>query len=117
MNATLQFDCRACGACCWKRKDDSFGVATVLNSDAAFMGPRRVRLHVVQGETRAVWREQRTGALKGRSALVCSALRGSLLSRCSCAIYEVRPLVCSEFKPGSRRCKEARSDLLDEVAP
>lgn len=108
-------DCRECGACCWKPVDDAYGVATVLAMDKALMGARRVKLHVLNEETRAEWKLQRSGPLKGREALVCSALRGSLMSRCSCAIYTVRPLVCSSFAPGSRRCMEAREEVLELI--
>lgn len=81
------------------------------------MGRRVVRLHVVEQHghamTRSVWKQQRSGPVAGREALVCSALRGSLMSRVSCGVYDVRPQVCRGYQPGSRRCLEARRALRE----
>lgn len=44
-------------------------------------------------------------------AATCLFLRGTPGRRCSCSIYESRPSVCRDFKPGSRRCQAARKDL------
>ena len=110
-------DCQSCGACCWAPRDDGDGIASVEPPEAATMGRRVVRLHVVEQHghamTRSVWKQQRSGPVAGREALVCSALRGSLMSRVSCGVYDVRPQVCRGYQPGSRRCLEARRALRE----
>ena len=108
-------DCRSCGACCWGGEDSGDGIASVEPADRERMGPRRVRLHVLGEATAAAWKPQRLGVLAGHKALVCSALRGSLFSRVSCAVYAVRPEVCRRYEPGSRRCLDARRALREVI--
>jgi Fe-S-cluster containining protein len=55
------------------------------------------------------WRESKVGALKGFRFNVCVALRGSVMHKVSCSVYEDRPRVCREaVKPGDRTCREIR---------
>lgn len=106
-------DCRTCGACCASLAEDRDRHADVTPTDVARMRPRTVRLHVIEDRrrcaTKAVWKAQRSGPLAGARACVCSALRGSVMGRTSCGIYEERPDVCREFEAGSRRCLESRA--------
>lgn len=61
---------------------------------------------------------QRSGPFKGATIIVCSALRGSILGRCSCSVYEQRPRVCREaVKPGSRNCLAIRQLAFNLAEP
>jgi Fe-S-cluster containining protein len=100
-------DCRSCGACCGAADEDE-GAASVDATDRERMGQRRVQLYVLGSTTAAQWKRQRSGPCAGREALLCSALRGSLFERVSCAMYDVRPSVCRDFVPGSDRCLAVR---------
>ncbi len=112
----MTHDCRTCGACCASLAEDRPTLADVLPSDLARMSPRTVRLRVLREHdahgTKTAWKQQVTGPFAGHKACVCSALRGSLLSRVSCGMYDERPDVCREFEPGSKRCKEVRAAAL-----
>lgn len=75
---------------------------------------RRHVLHVPLAGPALVTKERliRTGPLKGCTATTCVALRGSLMHRVSCSIYENRPEVCRRaVKPGDRTCKDVRRML------
>lgn len=118
--------CRSCGACCVAPHDqDAF--CDVTAADEERLGRRFVRLNVlhstpydqllramdgtraVDGAIRTVWREQKAGPLKGYSGCACAALRGSVMSRVSCSVYERRPRACRvAVKPGDRTCREVR---------
>jgi Fe-S-cluster containining protein len=39
---------------------------------------------------------------------VCAALNGCIGVRCSCSIYERRPVACRRFAVGGSLCREAR---------
>lgn len=109
-------DCRTCGACCASLGEESVTIADVSTTDLARMTSRTVRLHVIDDRghvaTRATWKAQRSGPYVGMSACVCSALRGSVLARVSCGIYEQRPTPCHDFEAGSRRCLAARKEAV-----
>ena len=63
---------------------------------------------------RTKWSKQRRGPLRGLSACVCVALRGSLLHRTGCRIYARRPRACRvAIKPGDKACLGVRRLLLD----
>ena len=114
-------DCRKCGACCVSQYDQDV-FCDVDEKDIARLSPRLVRKHVktssmfdvfVSGDSdaafRATWREQRAGALKGCRLCACVFLRGSVLHRTSCRIYDKRPDICRKaFKPGDRACLDTR---------
>lgn len=115
-STTLQandLDCRSCGVCCASLSRDTYQLADVSAKDLVTMRRRTVRLHVLQEggvvATRATWKSQRSGPLAGSKACVCSALRGSVLSRVNCAIYEERPEICRNFEVGGKRCREIRA--------
>lgn len=119
--------CLSCGVCCVAPYgQDAFADVTAV--DERRLGRRFVRLHVVQttpfeqllgivegntipqGAIRTKECEQKTGPLKGLLGSVCAALRGSLMSRVSCSIYEKRPQVCREaVVPGDRVCRQIRA--------
>jgi Fe-S-cluster containining protein len=100
-------NCQSCGACCGAGSEME-GAASVDQADMDRMGPARVHLYVLGTTTTAEWRRQRGGPLAGQEALVCSALRGDVFERVSCAMYESRPTVCRQFEAGSTGCHAAR---------
>lgn len=122
-------DCRTCGACCVALQDQE-GFCDVTEKDVERLGKRFTRLHVVYpstadhlsasltgqkpswGAIRARYRKQRSGPLKGIEANACVCLRGSLLKRVSCSIYDKRPEVCRKaVRPGDRTCRWLRSEF------
>jgi len=63
---------------------------------------------VAFGHTPAIktkWLKQRSGPMKGTSVCVCVALRGTLLKKVRCSVYDQRPRVCREaVLPGDPMC-------------
>lgn len=100
-------DCRTCGACCASPERETPSIVDLEPQDLARMSRRTVRLHVVREHIQTAWKDQRAGPFAGHRVCACSALRGSIMSRVSCRIYEERPDVCREFEPGSKRCLDA----------
>jgi Fe-S-cluster containining protein len=65
------------------------------------------------GAIKVEWRSQRSGPMKGISAHVCVALRGSLMYKTSCSVYAKRPDTCKvSCVPGDRACRQVRKDML-----
>jgi Fe-S-cluster containining protein len=126
-------DCRKCGLCCVAPyEQDSF--CDVTEKDQKRLGRRFVRLHVIQfnswdrllsvfdgkrmppGAIRTKERLVRAGPLQGATAYACAMLRGTLMQRVSCSIYEKRPEVCRKaVKPGDRICRAIRRDFRKEL--
>ena len=125
--------CLKCGACCISPHDQP-AFCDVTDKDMERLGKRLVRLHVLQsnqldrlasildggycpqGAIKTAWREQKTGPLKGFELCACSALRGSVLSKVSCSVYEKRPEVCRKaVKPGDRVCRIIRRAFKQQV--
>lgn len=121
-------DCVKCGLCCVSLHDqDRF--ADVTAEDEKRLGKKFVRLHVIhthpfdmltsalgggdrlpQGVIATKWLKQRVGPFKGLEVCACVALRGSLLEKTSCSIYNKRPKVCHDaVKPGDKTCKQIRA--------
>lgn len=62
------------------------------------------------------WREQRAGTIKGFRLNMCAALRGSVMHKVSCSVYDDRPHVCREaVKPGDRTCREIRRSFKTTI--
>lgn len=119
-------DCRRCGVCCVSLFDqDSF--CDVTEKDVVRLGKSFARRNVlglsafdwlmaaVRGRgfscaaLKTKWKKQRSGPLKGAEAKACVALRGSILSRVSCSVYDRRPQACREaVVPGDRACLALR---------
>lgn len=126
-------DCLECGACCVSLQDqDVFCDVEVEDLDR--LKPAWVKKNVLftsvfdaalavidganmpHGAIRTKWAKQRTGPLAGREACTCVALRGSVMSRVSCSIYENRPRTCKvAVVPGDRTCLELRRMIMDAV--
>lgn len=128
--------CRSCGICCvsltgsevycdvtvedMKRLSKSFVARNVIRPRLfdrlahAIDGNR-----IPDGAIKTVWTKQKTGPLKGIELCACAALRGSVMQRVSCSVYEDRPRVCRvAVVPGDKACRQARDlfhGLLDRL--
>ena len=119
-------NCRTCGVCCVSLQDDDIW-AELTMADAERLGERWCRRNVLGhsmmdvlcrtldgqpsylGDIMTKWRKLRAGPFKGVEVCTCVALRGSILHRVSCSVYEKRPAVCrNALNPGERQCLEAR---------
>jgi len=115
-------DCRACGLCCVSVYDQEV-FCDVVESDCERLGVAWVKRNVmfptlfeqlVGGVPPAIktkWMAQRSGPMRGESACVCVALRGTLLKRVWCAVYDKRPQTCRDaVKPGDPVCLDLRRE-------
>jgi len=120
-------DCQTCGLCCESPYESQEAFADVTQEDCERLGAKWVKRNVVipsafdqlaLGHTAAIktkWLKQRSGPRKGESALVCTALRGSLLKKVWCAVYEQRPAACREaIEPGNELCLNLRQEATSE---
>lgn len=125
-------DCRSCGVCCVCSQDQG-EYCDVTETDIERLSPAFVRRNVhfhstfdrlfaaIGGSERTGaiathWVEVRTGPLRSYELNACVALRGSIMHRVSCSIYECRPAVCkSAVKPGDRSCKELRRAFFQTI--
>jgi hypothetical protein len=126
--------CRSCGVCCVSL-DEADCYCDVTVDDMERLGDAFVRRHVMlarpfdllasaidggrfpPGVIKTAWKAQKTGPLKGCSACVCVALRGSLMHQTSCAVYAKRPEVCRKaVKPGDVTCRRVRRMFRDLIA-
>lgn len=92
------FDCRSCGACC---KDF---VVDVHSTD------EEVPEHMVKDD-------RLFGMVMRTRNRQCIALKGKIGCSVRCSIYEHRPTVCQEFRPGSEQCLHARERLGIAMTP
>lgn len=118
--------CRQCGLCCVAPHDQDV-FADVTERDVKRLNRRWAARNVVStnlfnqalamidgyrlpyAAIRTRWNYQCCGPLKGTEACMCAALKGSLLHRTSCTIYERRPQICrTAVKPGGRACRQIR---------
>jgi hypothetical protein len=124
-------DCRSCGLCCMSLHDQE-AYCDVEPEDLERLPRAWVRKNVMfssgfdmlcsaidggrapYGAIRTAWKQQRRGPLKGITACVCVALRGSMMQRVGCSIYSKRPRACREaLNPGDKECLEARRMLTE----
>lgn len=104
-------DCRSCGACCVGGYDEGYGWADCTVDDVKRMS-RAVRARLVPLWPRAGDVNLATPLVEtARWGMGCGFLRGTPGKRVSCRIYATRPTACSNFKPGSRGCIDARREL------
>lgn len=109
-------DCRSCGACCLGGHSDGRGWADCTIEDVKRMTRQvRAKLVSVHGSSHGFAYSDARYATPTISTEefgeVCSFLRGTPTKRVSCRIYETRPEVCRNYKPGSRGCREAREEI------
>jgi uncharacterized protein len=96
--------CQACGACCATYR------VTLQHDEIDEVPGGRVPAGLVEPFTGQLMCMRGTADAPRR----CSALRGRIGERVSCAIYEFRPAACREFAPlaavgrGDEACGEAR---------
>ncbi len=90
-------ECLRCGTCCLA---DMIACADAEDVRRWKRAGREDILHIIDNE-RAVWMgDHLVSARDGRELHHCPFLEW-VDGRCSCAIYEVRPRVCAEYRPGS----------------
>lgn len=129
-------DCRTCGACCVSTYDQT-EFCDVSYADMKRMGLRLAFKHVAlpspfdrlasvlggsalpDGAIRTKWRLNRAGPFKGLELCACVFLRGSVLHRTSCRIYDKRPHTCrAAVHPGTKTCHQIRDgfrEMADEA--
>ena len=110
MHSTLgeKYDCTACGACCFGKRD----YVQVFADDVARLGTARTAELVAPavGEIPAsVGRESEAQRFMKMTHGHCGALRTTVPNRFLCAVYEDRPMLCRALEPGSAPCLEARA--------
>jgi len=127
-------DCRRCGVCCVSlRAQDAYCDATL--EDLKKLDPRWVKENVafaslmsalgmavdggkmVLAAIRTKWAYQLRGPFADQSLCTCAALRGSVLHRVSCRIYERRPETCRTLLPGDPACRQCRKAFLERLDP
>lgn len=128
--------CRSCGICCVSLTESEV-YCDVTVEDMKRLSKGFVRKNVVRprlfdrlahaidgnyipdGALKTVWNEQKAGPLKGVEVCACVALRGSVMHKVSCSIYEQRPRACRiAVVPGDKACRQVREQfqrLLDEL--
>ena len=127
--------CRSCGICCVSLTENKV-YCDVTVEDMKRLSKGFVRKNVVQarlfdrlahaldgnripeGAIKTAWKSQKAGPLKGAEVCACTALRGSVMHRVSCSVYENRPRVCqTAIVPGDKTCRQVRGmfqRFLDE---
>ena len=109
-SADQVFDCVKCGACCamgWC-VELTGGETKRFLADPELRGMVRLNQGIDRWES---GEDDEPGFMKETQVKDCSqcvALRGKVGRHAPCSIYEKRPRVCRNFKPGSDRCLEAR---------
>lgn len=118
--------CRSCGICCVSLTT-SETYCDVTIEDMKRLSKAFVRNNVIQtrvfdrlahaldgnripdGAIKTAWKGQKAGPLKGVEVCACTALRGSVMHRVSCSVYENRPRVCqTAVVPGDKACRQVR---------
>jgi len=111
-----EFDCRRCGACCISWEDQET-YCDVLEADKRRLSKSFVEKNIIDGAIRTKWKQIRSGPLRGFEMNSCAALRGSVMHRVCCSIYENRPKTCRvAVKPGDRVCKEIRRVFFEAIS-
>jgi Fe-S-cluster containining protein len=127
--------CRSCGICCVSLTGNEV-YCDVTVEDMKRLSKGFVRKNVVRpwlvdrlahaldgnripdGAIKTVWNSQKAGPLKDVEVCACAALRGSVMHRVSCSVYENRPRVCqTAVVPGDKTCRQVRGmfqRFLDE---
>lgn len=104
----IALDCGACGACCIADWDEPHYVdllpEDVTRLERAYSSRTIDKLvYRDNGEAESLLTRENT-----QGHVVCVALRGVVGRKVGCRIYEHRPDVCRDFRPGSQACRSAR---------
>jgi Fe-S-cluster containining protein len=126
--------CTECGACCVSPVDqDSF--CDIEEKDEERLGIALVRRYVVypsffanllgmtggpqRRERPAIataWRVQKSGTFKSYEFCTCVFLRGTVMKKVKCRVYDKRPDVCRKvMKPGDSACRKLRDAFLRKL--
>lgn len=113
MGKLTSADCLKCGICCTSLTWEETYV-NLTPKDEERLGKRYVKLHVINGEIRTRPKINKSGPLQGVEDCRCASLRGSIIKKVRCSIYEKRPDVCRKaLKPGDRQCIAVRQMFKD----
>jgi len=96
-----EFDCLACGACCFQRR------GTILISDADLVRWKRLARTDVLEQLEPGHFSQQAFRMGANGA--CTH-HGTASEPHACRIYEIRAEVCRDFEAGSPQCLEFRAD-------
>lgn len=106
--------CQSCGACCVSSIDDDRYVE-LTDKDVERLSSYYQRKHVVKEEFRGAIAGIPRYTLKTKrdkeGNIVCVALRGKIGQHVTCMIYDRRPDICRQFKPGGKQCDDTREEL------
>ena len=126
-------NCLSCGACCVAPHEQEV-FCDLVDSDIRRLGEKWVWRHaltpnpitlfscVIDGAPppplaiKSKYRTQRAGPFKTWAFCCCVALRGSVMHKVTCSVYEKRPRACrTAVKPGDRACREIRKALRERL--
>ena len=111
-------DCQSCGICCSPEassRDGCYGAdyVEVTNRDLKRMS-KALSAEEIGDRVSIGMDDNSCMKLVPKNGMErCAALTGRIGRSCACSIYEVRPGVCREFKPGSEECLEARKNYFE----
>ncbi len=103
-----QYDCVACGACCYGQRD----YVQVFAHDADVLGPEKMAEFVapaVSATEASVGRPSEPNRFLKMVDGHCKALNLSVPGKFTCNVYENRPTLCRALTPGTTPCLEARA--------
>jgi Fe-S-cluster containining protein len=99
---TDEFDCLACGRCCYQRE------GTILVTEADLLKWHRLRRFDILDGIEPGHFGQEAFQMSALGACIHHGVPGSLHA---CAIYPIRAEVCRSFEAGSPQCLEYRRGL------
>jgi Fe-S-cluster containining protein len=108
-----EYDCQRCGLCCVADYDYGYYV-DLTDDDLARLSPYYRRTHVVGEDTKNF--PALATLTRDDGAVLCVAFRGREMVSCRCTIYDTRPQICRNFKPGSKTCQDIRRPFLPRAA-
>lgn len=126
-------DCLTCGVCCVCPRDQEYYCDMTpedmerldkkfIKSSVGFMSPFDMLVMAIDGHNimggaiLTKWRTMRSGPFKSYEINTCKALRGSVMHKVSCSIYENRPEACREaVKPGDKACRDVRRAYIKTI--
>lgn len=107
----IDLDCQRCGLCCmaWNWNGRNLPFVEVGPREGARIAKKHPGLVVLDDTppTGMIFKAPNTLTLDVKNGR-CAALRGTMLKKVSCAIYEDRPAACRNFRPGGRECLSIR---------
>ena len=111
MSDASELDCTRCGLCCfaWSWNGRNLPFVEVDDREGKKIHKKHPGLVVVDTTppTGMIFKQPNSLTLAIKNGR-CAALRGTMLKKVSCSIYEDRPRACRDFKPGDSICLSIR---------